>query len=156
MKFSLPQNIFSFIFQILTRTIRRMLRLGRQPKIPGNRVSPQRGAPSPSLRHTDIAVDSHGFSHSLSTSEKQMILQDSQASRGPVSSSLPPVAENCGGKAGNPKVTDASSLGSELELETITWTKVAEAVDRSLFLTFSALVFFLTLFMLPYMALKAD
>ena len=143
------------------RTIRRLLRLSLQPRLPANRVSPQPSCLSPSLRHSDITVvDSQGL---MPHSEKQeMMLQEKHGSALPAPRirSLGPVTASplVDIKARPPQDSDDISSGFPSEsgsMETITWPKVAEALDRSLFVCFSFLVFFITVFMLPYMVLRA-
>ncbi|GFS19899.1 neuronal acetylcholine receptor subunit alpha-6 [Elysia marginata] len=139
-----------------TREIRRLLGLGCKPKIPSNRVSPQPCVRSSPLRHSDVVLANQGLPNSTDSSEKQMILHEKPVSARSGSRMLRPNTAAGEIKEKIFPVSDASSICADSDPETITWPKVAETVDRLFFITFSSFVFFITVFMLPYMALKAD
>ncbi|GFR96386.1 acetylcholine receptor subunit alpha [Elysia marginata] len=134
-----------------TRRMRKYLRLGYHPRgIPANNVSP--AVPeTPVVTFSD--VDS-------SSTEDTQGRQQAPTMESKTSTELSFLSYR--GKHDKPRNTDllmgsfmsscsTSTAGTE-ERETITWPKVAETVDRLLFLGFSFIVFGVTVTLLPYMA----
>ncbi|GFN84029.1 neuronal acetylcholine receptor subunit alpha-3 [Plakobranchus ocellatus] len=135
----------------ITRLVRHYLRLGLRPALSDNQVAPICKTPATTLTDADYTLSKNHQHPPLDTKVG--------------SGTLGLLGQhNVGYKTCNSRLSKSDAFGScsstatsndENELETITWPKVAEAVDRVLFISFSSFVFFITIILLPYMAAQA-
>ncbi|KAK3778735.1 hypothetical protein RRG08_013006 [Elysia crispata] len=125
--------------EAFARYVRRYLRLGQHPKKLSNKVRPVLNTPATTLTDADFLSTKNGHMNHMA----------------------PPMDARSPSKLGRNKehgsfVSNSSKTTNDgEEREIMTWPKVAEAIDRLLFLAFTCLVFFVTIILLPYMAIMS-
>ncbi|GFS19903.1 neuronal acetylcholine receptor subunit alpha-7 [Elysia marginata] len=134
--------------EAFTRVARRFLRLGHHSKEMSSKVRPVLNTPATTLTDADyMSAKGHQLNQQSPPSDTR-----SPSKHGYMGSQLR------GGQNGTSELLARSfaSMPSNVdERETITWAKVAETIDRLLFLSFTSFVFLITIILLPYMALKS-